>query len=167
MKKLSLILLALTAMSLVVSSVSACGCVPNNGKVTGGGQIPLCGGKASFGFNAMEYSRDDGPKGELQYVDHVTGMQVHAHIIETLWVAEYWSGNKPYPMRQARFTGPCTVNHTSGYSFIVWVADEGEPGKNDQFYIDIVGPGGFHYEAPQGSEVELLSGNIQIHKPPK
>jgi hypothetical protein len=161
------VILALVVTSLMVTGVYATGCCPKNGKVTGGGQIPVCGGKASFGFNAMEFSRDDGPKGELQYIDHVTGMKVHAHIIETLWVAEYLPGNKPYPMRQARFTGPCTVNHEGGYSFIVWVADEGEPGKTDQFYIDIVGPNGFHYENPRGPDVSLLNGNIQIHKPPK
>jgi len=167
LKKLLVMLLILAMMSMTVTGVYAKGCGPKNGKVTGGGQIAIPGGKASFGFNAMKFSRDDGPKGELQYIDHVSGIKVHAHELEELYVAEYLEGNKPYPMRISRFEGPCTVNNEDGYWVIVWVVDQGEPGKMDQFYIDVTGPGDYHYENPQGVDVTIISGNIQIHKPPK
>ena len=64
------------------------------GKVTGGGQIPIAsGGTGSFGFNAMWYSRDAYPKGEIEYVDHDTGTKVHAHDLVWLEVFEYNPGN--------------------------------------------------------------------------
>lgn len=168
LKKLSILLLTLAVTSILITGVYAKSCQPqSNGKVTGGGQIPITDGKASFGFNAMKFSKDEKPKGELQYIDHVTGMKVHAHEIETVWVWDELLGNKPHPMAQARFTGPCTVNHVSGYTFVVWTLDNGEPGKTDQFYITINGPDGFYYTNPLVDDVTLLHGNIQIHKPPK
>ncbi len=157
-----------------VAGVYSGGCGAENGKITGGGQITIPDGKASFGFNVMEFSKDEGPKGELDYIDHMTGIKVHAHSIDIiLYVAQPNPGNKPYPMRVAQFEGPCMVNHKDGYWFKVFVVDEGEPGKNDQFYIDVVGPNpddgtpGWHYENPQGDGITLLAGNIQIHKPPR
>ena len=59
------------------------------GKVTGGGQIPIGDDKketATYGFNAMATSKDPGVKGELQYLDHTTGMLVHAHVVNSLTV---------------------------------------------------------------------------------
>lgn len=127
------------------------------GKVTGGGQIiaPVQTGgkkvdKASFGFNVMYREGDPAPKGELEYIDHATKMNVHAHDMTKLVV----SADKP----EAWFEGTCTIDGVSGYTFEAYVQDNGEPGKNDWFEIrlsDGYTAGG-----------QLLSGNIQIHKKP-
>src|SRR3989475_472386 len=47
------------------------GGVPS-GKVTGGGQVPASGGKATFGFNAKNQA-GVGSSGHLNYLNHVTG----------------------------------------------------------------------------------------------
>ena len=136
------------------------------GKVTGGGQCIVGANKeipsASFGFNAMWFSRDPSPKGEINYVDHITDMHVHAHDLTYLEVWFDEPGNKPWPLMKAKFGGPCTVNGEDGHFVDVYVEDHGEPGKNDIFYIKLDGV----YLG--GSLVDpILAGNIQIHKPPK
>ncbi|MFX1495579.1 MAG: post-COAP-1 domain-containing protein [Promethearchaeota archaeon] len=162
--RISLSLIGLTLMVLMVSSVFACE-PPETGKITGGGhgkigENGIPGG--SFGFNVMWFSKDPAPKGELEYVDHDTGMNVHAHSIEYLEVWEELIGNKPWPLRKGIFGGPCTIDGESGFTFDVYIEDNGEPGKNDVFKITLsTGYIG-------GSDIEpILCGNIQIHKPPK
>ncbi|MHC3128601.1 MAG: DUF3344 domain-containing protein [Candidatus Bathyarchaeota archaeon] len=144
--------------------------VEGNGKVTGGGQIVVgAGGKkevGSFGFNAMWFSRDDGPKGELQYLNHVTDKLVHAHIVDYLIVWEPLEGNKPMPLKKAYFYGPCTVNHEDGYWFELYVEDDGEPKNPDLFDIKVYDINDLDNPIIDNSG-PLLHGNIQIHKPPK
>jgi len=136
------------------------------GKVTGGGQCIVGDNEmipsASFGFNAMWFSRDPSPKGELNYVDHITGMHVHIHELTYLWVWEDLPGNKPWPLMKAVFGGPCTIDGEEGFFADVYVEDNGEPGTMDKFQITLsTGYVG-------GSDtVAMLVGNIQIHKPPK
>lgn len=127
------------------------------GKVTGGGQIiaPVQTGgkkvdKASFGFNVMYREGDPAPKGELEYIDHATKMNVHAHDMTRLVV----SNDKT----QAWFEGTCTIDGVSGYTFEAYVEDNNEPGKNDVFEITL--------STGYTAGGELLSGNIQIHKKP-
>ena len=164
-KKNALSLAGLILMVLVIQSVSACE-PPETGKITGGGhgkigENGIPGG--SFGFNVMWFSKDPGPKGELEYVDHNTGMNVHAHDIDYLEVWEELVGNKPWPLKKGIFGGPCTIDgEANGYTFDVYIEDNREPGKNDVFQITLsTGYVG-------GSTVEpILCGNIQIHKPPK
>jgi hypothetical protein len=143
--------------------------VEGGGKVTGGGQISLGEGKrdvGSFGFNAMWYSRDEGPKGELEYLDHITGDNIHAHILDWLIVWEPKEGNKPGIDSKAIFTGPCTVNHESGYRFEVYVEDNCEPGTDDVFKITIWDDTNTIIYSEGGLD-PIIHGNIQIHKPPK
>lgn len=156
-------LFAISVSILMITSVYGCG------KVTGGGQIQIGDGKASFGFNAMEFTKDDGPKGELEYLDHTIGLKVHAHVIEYLGVWEDNLGNKPWPERKARFFGPCTVNGVGVYTFEVIVHDDGEPKSPDFFRIGVWAGTevGVESNALYWSEGLLLTGNIQIHKPPK
>jgi hypothetical protein len=165
--KLNRIALFSVALALMVLTVPfAFGCYPT-GKVTGGGQcitrssttIPA----ASFGFNAMWFSRDPSPKGELNYVDHITGMHVHIHELTYLEVWEDLPGNKPWPLMIAEFGGPCTIDGVEGHFADVHVEDHGEPGTNDRFWISLdMGAyiGG-------SKTVPMLVGNIQIHKTPK
>ena len=143
--------------------------VEGNGKVTGGGQIMVGEGKkdvGSFGFNAMWFSRDPGPKGELQYLNHKTGDLVHAHILDYLIVWEPLEGNKPMPLNYAYFEGPCTVNHKDGYWFELYVEDDEEPKNPDYFDIKVYANNDL--DTPIIHDYNpLLTGNIQIHKPPK
>jgi len=136
------------------------------GKVTGGGQCIVEDNEripsASFGFNAMWFSRDPYPKGELNYVDHITGMHVHIHDLTYLEVWEDLPGNKPWPLKKAIFGGPCTIDGEEGFFADVYVEDNGEPGTKDKFQITLsTGYVG-------GSDTAaMLVGNIQIHIPPK
>jgi hypothetical protein len=148
-------------------------CVPETGKITGGGQGDVAGADGmvpagSFGFNVMWFSRDEYPKGELNYVDHIIGMHVHIHDMEYLSVWEDNPGNKPWPMLMGEFGGPCTIEMdgviSEGYCD-VYIEDVKEPGKDDDaFLIWVSGSGGFMYT---GGSDPILVGNIQIHKPPK
>ncbi|MHA2408296.1 MAG: post-COAP-1 domain-containing protein [Candidatus Ranarchaeia archaeon] len=168
LKKVALSLAAATLIVLMISSVFACE-PPERGKITGGGHgdIGSCGiPGGSFGFNVMWFSKDPAPKGELEYVDHTTGMNVHAHEMWTLEVWEVLEGNKPWPRKRATFSGPCTVNGDDGYVFTVYAEDNGEPGKNDIFHIVIDDAAGTYYVGGSLSD-PILCGNIQIHKPPK
>jgi len=160
-KKIALSLATLALIVLTIPAAFACD-PPETGKITGGGQG--CVGEngipgGSFGFNVMWFSKDPGPKGELNYVDHTTGMNVHAHDIWWLIVWEELVGNKPWPLRKGSFGGPCTIDGEDGYIFNVYIEDNGEPGKNDVFIIWL--------DNGYSAGCTVLSGNIQIHKPPK
>jgi len=59
----------------------------------------------------------------------------------------------------ATFSGTATVNGKEGFTFKVYVEDNGEPGSNDKFSITIKEvPGGYT------KSVTLAKGNVQIHK---
>ena len=66
----------------------------------------------------------------------------------------------------AKIQGTATVNGVSGYTFTVYLEDNGEPGRNDKFHIVLTGPGGFAYDSLDFALLgDLLdSGNIQVHK---
>ena len=158
LKRIVLITTAIVSLiALMVPSVFACG------KVTGGGHGKI-GELArtpagSFGFNAM-WGEKTGLKGELNYVDHITGMHVHIHEITYLNVWEDLPGNKPWPLMKAEFEGPCTIDGVEGFFAYVYVEDNGEPGTSDKFYIALsTGYEGGSMDDP------ILVGNIQIHKP--
>ena len=162
--KLNRIALFSVAFALLLLTVTpAFGC--QYGKVTGGGQCVVGDNQeipsASFGFNAMWFTRDPTPKGELDYVDHLTGMHVHIHDLVFLIVWEDLPGNKPWPLMKAAFNGPCTIDGVGGHYAWVYVEDNGEPGTKDKFEIrlDTGYVGG-------SNSAEILAGNIQIHKPP-
>lgn len=137
--------------------------IPGTGKVTGGGQCTVGNNtkipSASFGFNAMWFSRNPTPNGEINYIDHITGQHVHVHDLTYLEVWFDEPGNKPWPMMKAKFGG---LDVYSGKMVDVYVEDHGEPGRNDVFYVKLDG-------AYLGGSLTdpILAGNIQIHKPPK
>ncbi|RZN37494.1 MAG: PKD domain-containing protein [Methanophagales archaeon ANME-1-THS] len=121
-----------------------------SGKVTGGGCWIQSPGdpakKANFGFVAKQEEFED-PSGNLQYIDHDTGMKLHSDSIDSISA----SGTT------ATFTGTATIDGTSGYNFTVYVEDNGEPGDNDYFKIEIPEHGNYVAEG------QLQGGNIQIH----
>lgn len=107
-------LASLLVTTTAISTASAC-----TGKVTGGGQCVTEERKeipsASFGFNAM-WTGKSILQGELNYVDHTTGMHVHIHELDYLEVWETLEGNKPMPLRKAIFGdhAPSMVRKVSG-----------------------------------------------------
>ena len=137
-------------MAFVVPVVSAPPTPRCPSKVTGGGQIgfTICLDyhRANFGFN-IQCARCE-LKGELQYIDHLTGMKIHIHDMHSLVFNDLGSGNWC-----AQFSG---TDVYSGEIVDVHVHDNGEPGTADLF--EIWGPGGYH-----GIGNPILHGNIQVH----
>lgn len=126
------------------------------GNVTGGGWIvsPTPAPKnnrATFGFVAHYADGATTPSGNLQYTDHVSGMNVHGNVT-TLSV------NKT--AMTATFSGTAKINGAGAYAYTVNVHDGGEPGKMvDHFNISIPGFGSY------SAGGALQGGNIQIHDP--
>lgn len=117
---------------------------PGKQQVSGGGYIPKGGDKAHFAFNVKKKSNGS-PSGHLKYDDKAGKVKVDSKGITSLTI----TGNR------ATFSGPCTVNKASGFTFTVDVIDNGEPGSNDFFRITLSNG----YEA-SGT---LAGGNIKIH----
>ena len=118
--------------------------------VTGGGFIAVAsGGRANFGFNAGIKPNATGADGHLNYIDHTTGMHV-----KSINVASYTQTGAT----SRRFQGDAEVNGQAGFTYVVDVADNGEPGRHtDTFSISL--SSGYSAGGP------LEGGNIQLHKP--
>lgn len=152
---------------------STCNCAltvqATPGKITGGSIDQRV---RNFGFVVQTRAVNGGPlsfTGSLEFQDKVKGINLHATAITAIAIA-------PDRMHGA-FAGPATVHGVSGYTFTVYIEDNGEPGAGvDKFPIQISGPGGFSYNSaneniapdtdPLGARVGILDqgGNIQIHK---
>jgi len=117
---------------------------PKENKATGGGSIPIGGDRAHFGFNASRQGTA-APTGNLSYDDKGGHVKVLSESITSLTV----TGNR------ATFSGACSVNKVSGFTFTVDVIDNGDPGSNDFFRIRL----STAYE----KSGTLSSGNIQVH----
>ena len=122
--------------------------------VTGGGFITVgTGGRANFGFNAGIKPNATAPDGHLNYVDHTNGWHV-----KSINVMSYTNTGAT----SRRFEGDAEVNGVAGFTYIVDVADNGEPGhRQDTFRIRISLSNG--YDSGAGKTLE--GGNIQLHKP--
>src|SRR5262249_16598166 len=97
--------------------------------------------------------------GQVSFEDRVRGIQVDSSSISYLRVEADGI--------HATIRGTARVNGVGGYSFTVYVEDNGEPGVNhDKFRIVITGPGGFAYDSLDYALLGGLldSGNIQVHK---
>jgi len=123
------------------------------GKVTGGGRINPKGNKCTFGFNAKYAERNQALTVELEYIDHGARMNMHSESLTGLAISD--------DRITAAIEGTCSVNHKSGYRFEVVVEDNGEPGKNDTYRIEITAPDASLFYTAKGV---LSVGNIQIHK---
>ncbi len=150
--------LAKAAVTLTGTNVSLCGNVvfppfpPHPAiKVTGGGQIPVppdSFGRATFGFNAQP-DKKGGAKGNLNYVNHVTGLHVNGPVNSIQVVAVNADGSP----KTVLFSGTW-----DGGSFFVTVEDHGEPGTSDQFGITVTGT-----QSEVTSQRVISNGNIQFH----
>jgi hypothetical protein len=119
---------------------------PPSGKVTGGGQIAVTGGKGNFGFNVRH--EDGVASGHLNYKNHVTG----AHLNCTVALVTVLTPT------MAEFSGPCSPQ-SDATSFMAEVEDNGEPGKDvDKFKIT-------YNATTEGNGI--TAGNIQIQLDPE
>ena len=114
--------------------------------LTGGGFITGTPSGAKGNFGVAGGIRNNAFWGHLNYIDHGTGMHVKH---ETITGYDNAGGN------ERRITGTCRINGTSGYTFSVFAADNGEPGRDDTFHIYL--STGYHAGG------YLIGGNIQLH----
>jgi hypothetical protein len=109
--------------------------------VTGGGSI--FAKVVSFGFNA-----DKAMSGHLNYQDNEQGI----HLVSTKILTFVETGPN-----EVTFSGTGTVGRDP-VNFEVTVRDNGQPGGNDFFRIEISGS---HMSTRAGN---LSQGNIQVHR---
>jgi len=145
----------ITGDIIVASAHSDVNFVPapkaGNAFMTGGGKLGTGRDIATFGFNAG--SRGAGGRhGQLQYIDHATGLKVHSLSIDSFGLI----AEAPC----VTFSGSARVNDADGYSFTVNRAcDNGEPGVgHDSFDISVSGPG-----VSYSRSGTLTGGNLQLH----
>src|SRR2546425_7430512 len=122
--------------------------------VTGGGFIAVPNGRANFGFNAGIKPKATEPDRHPNYVDHATGMHV-----KSTSVTRYTdtSANSP---NSRHFEGAAEINGQVGFTYMVDVADNGEPGHHQDTFRIRLSNG---YDSGAGKTLE--GGNIQLHKP--
>ena len=116
--------------------------------VTGGGWISVGNSRANFGFDAGFKGGSTTPDVHLNYIDHNSGRKVKATSITVYVVGR--------PATSRHLEGSAEVDGKTGYTYVVDVDDEGEPGRNDTFSIRL--NDGY---AAAGA---LDGGNIQLHK---
>ncbi len=117
--------------------------------VTGGGWITgtASGAKANFEIDAG--IQNNTAWGDVAYHDHGDGLALKSTSITTY---------APGPTANSRhIEGTAQVNGVDGYTFTVVVTDNGDPGTNDTFAIQI--SNGYQASGPLGG------GNIQLHQP--
>ena len=119
-------------------------CPADKDFVTGGGWIDTASGKGTFAVAGG--IKNGGYWGHLIFIDHGTGMKVKGTgVTDYIVLSE----------TRRRIKGTCEIDGQSGYSYIVEVDDQGEPGRNDWFQIDLTNG----YSAAGNLE----GGNIQLH----
>ncbi len=134
-----------TATKVWVLPTSTPGC-----KVTYGGRITAADGdKATFGGNAMVPA--SGPRGQEQYQDHGSALNLNVHSIDVLAVTCSRDG------KSASIFGTATINGSGTFDFRIDVTDNGEPGAGSDTYRIRLSSG---YDS---GEQTLLGGNVQLH----
>lgn len=155
---------ALAKAAVTLTNVTA-GCTPWNVpvppvqppqtgtiKVTGGGQIAVSNGEATFGFNAQVGKKGDA-KGRLNYVNHANGLHINGKVNNIL-VTDVHSEDGS--AKTVLFSGTF-----KGGTFVVTVQDNGEPGTDDEFGIWISTDASEIFEMT--SMGVISRGNIQFH----
>ena len=119
------------------------------GFITGGGRFFQNGRKCTFGFEAKMLNT--GVQGNLEFQDQNMNFKVKGGTMASVYAPTLIDGY---------FSGACSVNNTTGYSYFVQVHDRGEPSSNDDFSVWVYDPNGAQVYTSGG----LLSrGNILIH----
>jgi len=118
--------------------------------VTGGGWINGTPSGAHGNFGVAGGIKNGALWGHLNYIDHGPNAFGVRHVKGT--------GVTSYEVVDAttrRIRGTAEVDHVGGYTYEVEVSDNGEPGRNDRFFIRLsngYSAGGY-----------LQGGNIQLH----
>ena len=114
--------------------------------MTGGGYIIVNNDHGNFGFLAGFKPGQGSVSGQLNYMDHGTGMHV-----KSIDITSYsGSGNT------RTFSGDAQINGVSGYTFTVTATDNGNPGAGkDTFSI--------HLSNGYSASGVLAGGNIKLH----
>ncbi|MBI4638169.1 MAG: hypothetical protein HY727_17675 [Candidatus Rokubacteria bacterium] len=134
--------------------------------------------RANFGFEAGYKNGEPPPPlmGNLNYIDHNTGMHVKATSVDTYDAFACFDTVHNTECADRTFSGSAQVNGVAGYAYRAEVVDDGEPGNvpkgHDRFIITVSGPG-LSYHADSGGAPSAFTppsdgidgGNIQIHKP--
>jgi len=154
--------------------------------LTGGGWIVYHGDKGTFGvgggckhgsgINGVDYW------GHLEYIDHGTGLNVHATEITAYIFEDTGQDFDPktgQPVGRRIICGTARTNMFGDAAFAVRAQDNGEPGVNDMFDIKVTSPDGatVFYDTSSECKWHFLGsyapctagtgggGNIQLHKP--
>ena len=144
-------LLADVVISSAHADITCAGCAPPAGDfVTGGGWITETPSGARGNFGVGGGIKQSGFWGHLTYIDHgANGPKVKG------------TGVTAYEVTGAlsrRITGTAEVDGVGGFTYIVEVTDNGEPGRDDAFRIELSNG----YSAAG----KLQGGNIQLHPKP-
>lgn len=149
---------ALAKAAVTLTDTSVCGPFAQplayfQGKVTGGGQIPLLipgsKGQATFGFNAKGNANGTAT-GHFNYLNHATGLHVNGKVDSAVVTVTNSDGSA----NTIRFSGTSGANSF----FSVTVQDNGEPGRTDEFGITVTGA-----QSEVRSQRVISKGNIQFH----
>ncbi len=137
----------------VVLPCPTCATVVNTvGKASGGGWYTTNSSvKRKFGVSAEFNQGAAAPGGSVTYNDG-SGTVVSSDVVEQFKLTD---------SKTAVFSGPATVNGTTGYRYEVTVVDNGEPGHADTFKIELSRPGDLTYSYTGTGT--LGGGNIQVH----
>ncbi|MBI4743575.1 MAG: hypothetical protein HY776_01915 [Actinobacteria bacterium] len=103
-----------------------------------------------FNFNIL--SNGKYPVGTFYYSDRAKGLNVWSNVITHLMVSP--------DKKKAAFKGNVKIGGVAGYKFVVYVDDNGNPGINDKFRINIYDPSNALFYSSNGT---LFTGNIQIY----
>jgi len=146
-----------TGLNLIFGSSSAgitCGNPPQppppcNDFVTGGGWITGTPSGAKANFGVAGGIKNGAFWGHLNYIDHGNGM----HVKQTAVTG--YAVNSMYPNNCRDISYDVTIDGAAGTAW-VQVCDNGEPGRNDFFQINL---SNLYHAAG-----DLGGGNIQLHK---
>jgi hypothetical protein len=142
--------LAEVVISSAHADIACAACAPPAGDfVTGGGWITgtLSGARANFGVAGG--IKQAGNWGHLTYIDHGDGTKVKGTGVTGYEVTGEFS---------RRITGTGEINGVGDYTYTVVVTDNGEPGREDTFAIEL--SNGYRASGT------LVGGNIQLHAKP-
>ena len=103
------------------------------GKVTGGGNIDLPKGKATFGVVVQYVEGDENPSGNLTFKDHSIKLNLKASSFTLLYIDEH----------HAKITGYATVNGIPNVKFTLDLYDQEGPGTKYIFMIQIPDMNGY------------------------
>ena len=129
------------------------GCTPADFITGGGWIITPSGAKGNFGVGGG--IKQGVLWGHLTFIDHSAG----GPEVKGTGVTSYTTDRNNAMMRH--ISGTAEMNGQSGYTYEIDVADNGEPGRNDTFAIQLSNGAGYSYSV--GGTLD--GGNIQLHTP--